>query len=162
MNLTRRSVAAPMFLGAATLAIGAAYYLAVRPQAVAAGLASFDKQGSVVAALTLGSLPTFLHVLAFSLFGGALSAPFASNRAWVCIAWVGVNALFEVGQHAAVVRVLATHAHDWCGHINACARTGQYFSRGTFDFTDIAAGALGGLVAYTILNSRDRRAEYLS
>jgi hypothetical protein len=151
-----------MILGAAALALGAFYYTSVRPLAIAAGLTSNDAQRLPVLALALGSLPTLIHVLAFSLLTGAVGTTSAAGRAWTCAVWAAINALFELGQRESVARVLATRLDDWCGNVSVCTRTGQYFMRGTFDFTDIAAGALGGLLAYTILKNTDRRPENLS
>jgi hypothetical protein len=156
-----RAVAAPTLIGVSTLAAGAVYYLSVRPMAIAAGFASTDAQRLPVIAIALGSLPTFLHVLAFSMLTGALGES-ASSRIRSCTAWAGVNALFEVAQHATVARLLAEKLDLWCGEYFVCARTGQYFLRGTFDIADIAAGALGGLLAYTILKCRSHHAESVS
>ena len=162
IELVGRAGAAPISMGAATLALGAVYYLSVRPMAVAVGLASIDAQRLPLLALALGSLPTMLHVLAFSLLTSSFGSRRAASHAWNCAAWVGINALFEIGQHELVARVLAAKLDSWCGATIACARTGQYFAQGTFDFTDIAAGALGGLLAYKILKYTDRHAENLS
>ncbi len=151
-----------MILGAAALALGAVYYAAVRPMAMAAGLASIDDQRFPALALALGSLPTLIHVLAFSLLTSAVGTTSAAGRAWTCAAWVAINALFELGQRETVARVLATQLDQWCGAMVSCSRTGQYFVRGTFDFMDIAAGALGGLVAYTILTHTVCHAERAS
>ena len=162
IELTSRAVAAPIFVGAATLALGAVYYFSVRPMAISAGFASIDAQGLPVLALALGSLPTFLHVLAFSLLTGALNGMPASSRAWNCAVWAGVNAVFEIGQHETVARVLVVQLYSWCGTTIACARTSQYFAHGTFDIADLIAGSLGGLLAYTILNNSARHAESVS
>lgn len=157
-----RAVAAPMVLGAATLALGAVYYLSVRPMAIAAGFASIDSQQPPIVVLALGSLPTFLHVLAFSMLTGALGASAESSRAWACIAWASVDGLFEFGQHEIVARLLVAQLDLRCGTNFVCARSGQFFLHGTFDIADIAAGALGGLLAYTILKYPIRHAESAS
>ncbi len=161
IGLTGPAVAAPTSIGVATLGLGAVYYLSIRPLAIAAGFASSDAQLLPILALALGSIPTFLHVLAFSMLAGALGES-ASDRIRSCTGWVGVNALFEVGQHATVARLLVKTLDRWCGEYFVCARTGQYFLRGTFDSADIAAGALGGLLAYIILKCRSRHAESVS
>jgi hypothetical protein len=127
--------------------------------AVAAGLISNDAQRVPVLALALGSLPTLIHVLAFSLLAGALNARTPASHASICATWAGINALFEIGQNAVVARLLAAQLDRWCGAMTACVRASQYFIRGTFDWMDIVAGTLGGVLAYKILSDADRHAE---
>lgn len=145
------AVAAPACVGAAALVFGAIYYAALRPAATAAGLASSDAAGAPVLATVLGALPTFLHVSAFALLTGAVAACGARGRAWLCASWVGIDALFEIGQHVAIGPTLAAQLGQWCGALSACTRTGRFFAQGTFDTADLVAGILGGLAAYALL-----------
>ncbi len=153
-----RADTAAVWIAVAALAFGAAYYAGLRPAATTAGFASTGSSWGPVVTTILGSLPTFLHAGAFALLTSVVGTMSARGRAWTCASWVGIDALFEVGQHAALGPTLAVQLEYWCGAMNACTRAGRFFAQGTYDPADVVAGVLGGLAAYGLLRlvPRDR------
>lgn len=144
-----------ILLACAALALGAATYLALRPPPVlmdALGLRS-DYRLSAHRDLRwlVGSLPSFLHVYAFSLLTVPLLRRRVERAAIAAVSfWVLVNFLFEVGQAASLKGFWAGHAHD--GVVGPLAR---YFLFGTFDWNDVGFSLLGGVLAYlTIIGRR--------
>lgn len=105
-------------------------------------------------------LPSFLHVLAFTLLTVAILRPRSRGGiAAVAGAWCATNVLFEIGQHTLIARLIAASLPAWFGHVALLENVGPYFLRGTFDYADIAAAVAGGSVAYLIcmLSGHKRR-----
>ena len=129
------------------LGVGLLAYLTARPPSSAAALPPDWHHRSVTAVHVLreaGWLPSLLHPWAF----GLLSAAVARARPWqlgACVAWGGVNLLFEAGQHPALAEALvqALGAGTWQG----AAALARYFASGTFDPADLAAAAAGTAAA---------------
>lgn len=94
----------------------------------------------------LGSAPSFLHACAFSLLTAVAAG--STRYAAICAAWAGINALFELGQHPTVAPALIAALPDWFAQVPLLDRVGAFFGGGTFDRTDMAAAALGALVAW--------------
>jgi hypothetical protein len=132
------------------LSLGALVYLLVRPDAVAFVPRALHRPllvGPVIAQLAHW-LPSFCHVLGFSL-ATALGAGF-SRRSVTCSAmfWVAVNLLFEIGQHPAArdaVNGLLGGSSSW-----PLASVRQYCLNGTFDKADMAAAVVGAVAAWGI------------
>lgn len=102
-----------------------------------------------------GVVPGFIHPLAFSLLTMALF-PQAQRytRIWICISWLLIDMLFEIGQHTHVQmdRLLTgMFPHGRILHL----LTG-YFSGGTYDPLDILAIFLGSLTAFMISESHKK------
>jgi hypothetical protein len=120
------------------LALGALVYATDRDPV------STARQGPPLFGALGGWLPDFVHPFAF----GLLSAVWLSRRPWpaygACAAWFTVDALFEIGQHAAVAPALA-HA------VSAVPGVGGglagFFMHGTFDPLDLVAAGAGTLAA---------------
>jgi hypothetical protein len=130
---------APVVLGGAALLVGAIVYNA-RPLGFHAAV--------------LDSLPAFLHVFAMTLLMASLGSRGATPRleaAWLAVAWVAVNAFFEMGQHPDFAPSIAASLDAGCGDWPICARTSNYFLYGTFDWFDLLAAALGGFAALRVL-----------
>lgn len=129
--------------GLATLACGVLYYLVSRAPHELAILQSlthvFDCEpahGRAEIDRWLGWVPTFVHVVAFSL----LSASISNTRLTPIVFWVTANLGFEIGQAA------------WSGRgVTAFPFLDGYFINGTFSPTDMAAAVAGGLIAYMIV-----------
>lgn len=92
-------------------------------------------------------LPSFFHVLAFSLLTATVLAREARPPYGACVAWCAVNMAFEVGQHPALGTSLANIANG----LGAPPFLGRYFVYGTFDIADLAATAIGALLAAVAL-----------
>lgn len=85
-----------------------------------------------------GSLPSFTHAFAFTLFTSVLLGRTVRAR-WISgVSWWVIGTFFEVAQHPA--------SRDWFAmHFPALAS--HYFPRGTFDTFDLLATTLGVLAA---------------
>lgn len=111
--------------------------------------------GSWFGALS-GVLPAFLHVYAFIL----LTAAVVSARARVlsiCLFWLGIDTLFELGQHATLAPALAAALPARFEQIPMLERSVGYFLHGTFDPWDLTAILVGTLAAYCTLTLISRR-----
>ena len=103
-----------------------------------------------------GSLPECIHVFSFILITAGLL--FCNRRGYriICLSWFLLDAAFEVGQHftAWPSKIIP----DWFTGIPFLENTESYFLHGTFDFLDLAAIALGSIIAYRILlRTHERR-----
>lgn len=95
------------------------------------------------------SLPTFIHVFAFSLMTGSLATSQKRGYAFVCLFWFTVNVLFELGQKfdSWIVQFIP----DWFSEIFILDTIKKYFLNGHFDYFDLLSIALGALGAYVFL-----------
>lgn len=140
-------------IGSFALAVGMWVYIADRDPARSVLLPEIAvlHTGPRLGALGLW-LPSFVHVLAFSLFSAALLAP---TRRWAygaCAVWLAVNAAFEMGQHEQVRGPLADALRLGLGEGPVARALANYFLRGTFDTGDLVAAALGAALAASILH----------
>jgi len=101
------------------------------------------------------SLPEFIHVFSFILITAGLI--FCQKRGYliICLSWFLVDSAFEVGQKFTTWST--SIIPDWFAGIPFLENTENYFLRGTFDGTDLAAIALGTVTAYVILLTTQRR-----
>lgn len=101
------------------------------------------------------SLPEFIHVFSFILITAGLI--FCQKRGYliICLSWFLVDSAFEVGQKFTTWST--SIIPDWFAGIPFLESTENYFLRGTFDGTDLAAIALGTVTAYVILLTTQRR-----
>lgn len=119
------------------------------PDAFASGSGWFGAFGGV--------LPAFLHVYAFILLTGAV-IPESARRFSICLFWLGIETLFELGQHASIAPSIAAALPVWLEPVPILGRTASYFLHGTFDPWDLAAIFVGTLAAYrtlTVIAQRD-------
>lgn len=95
------------------------------------------------------SLPEFIHVFSFILITAGLI--FCQKRGYliICLSWFLVDSAFELGQKFNTWSSSITP--DWFTGIPFLENTENYFLRGTFDFLDLAAIALGTAIAYFVL-----------
>jgi hypothetical protein len=133
MAADRRDLLGPIPLGCGFLAAGFAVYAFARPL-----------HGANEALLLLvGSAPTFLHTAAFALLTAAVLGSTARRAAATCLAWMGINVLFELGQHPRFAATLANALPAWFDRLPVLDRVGPFFSGGRFDALDLAAAAAG-------------------
>jgi hypothetical protein len=100
--------------------------------------------------VTLGnSLPTYIHVLAFSLMTSGLVATQKRGYALVCLAWFVIDVLFEFGQESGdrIIPIIPS----WFSTFLFLENTGDYFLHGRFDYLDLLSIALGSVTAYVFL-----------
>ena len=103
------------------------------------------------------SLPAFIHVFSFVL----ITAGFVSCRKRgyliICLCWFLVDCAFELGQKFTTWSL--NMIPDWFAGIPLLGNTENYFLQETFDFTDLAAIALGTLIAYFVLLTTSKKRE---
>lgn len=149
-RVNRRQLA----IGSASLLMGVGYYLALRPAGsvwfLPAALHVEARIPHAVGHLT-GAFPTFSHTLAFSLLSAGVVAAGRRFGAVICAAWLAIEMAFEFGQHAAISTTLIAHLPLWIDRVWLLGNAPRYFARGTFDVTDIAASAVGAVIALLII-----------
>ena len=101
------------------------------------------------------SLPEFIHVFSFILITAGLI--FCQKRGYliICLSWFLVDCAFELGQkfNNLALKIIP----DWFAGIPFLENTENYFLQGTFDFIDLAAIALGTIIAYFVLSATSKR-----
>ena len=143
-----------LILGSCALVVGSLVYLLDRPASsvyfVPEALSLYDGRNSVFG--TLGNhLPTFFHVLAFSLLtAGAAGCQRLRCLVYVVVGWVVVDALFELAQIDAVARVLVEYLPGWFASVPVLENTRAYLLHGAFDARDIASIFVGGASALVL------------
>jgi hypothetical protein len=96
-----------------------------------------------------GSLPSFLHVFAFSLLIGGILACGKRGYLIICCAWFFTNVLFELGQRYPISACEVIP--KWFEEICILQSVRNYFLNGTFDFFDLFASSVGAAAAYWVL-----------
>jgi hypothetical protein len=142
-----------ILIGMAALSIGLMVYLYDRPpdsalilQAI--GITSAFREAFHLFGPISGQLPAFIHVFAFAL----LTTGLLGCRTWgallVCLFWLFVNVLFELGQ---VIENHTVGNHSGAfDSIFGSGVLGNFFRFGTFDPLDLLAIILGAAAAFII------------
>ena len=101
------------------------------------------------------SLPTFIHVFAFSLMTASLVTRQKRGYAAVCLFWFAVNMIFELGQKfdSWVVQFIP----KWFSDIVILGSVKSYFLNGRFDYLDLLSIAFGAFAAYILLIKTNKR-----
>lgn len=95
------------------------------------------------------NLPDFIHPFSFILITAGLMACRRKEYRIICLGWLGVNISFELGQKYRSLPVAAIP--QWFAGIPFLENAEAFFSRGTYDVSDMAAMALGTIAAYAVL-----------
>jgi hypothetical protein len=139
-------------MGIASLAAGFALYALARPATMpllfAPGSPALVPSHLLPA---IGSLPTFIHVVAFSFLSAAIAGARAGGAP--CVAWAATNIVFEVAQYPPVGQWLLSRSTL----ASELPYVHQFVARGTFDVTDVCAAALGAAVAAWCLSTPTKR-----
>jgi len=95
------------------------------------------------------SLPTFIHVIAFTVMTAGIITRQKRGYVNVCLFWFAVDCLFEVGQglDTKIVEIIP----GWFSDIIFLENIKSYFLQGSFDYLDIFSIALGSFVSYVFL-----------
>ena len=101
------------------------------------------------------SLPSFAHVFSFIFITAGLIASKKSQFIIICLFWFLIDSVFELGQKFSTMFI--KFIPDWFASIPFLENTGDYFVRGTFSFSDIAAITIGTIVAYFVLIKTSER-----
>ena len=104
------------------------------------------------------SLPAFIHIFSFIVITAGLIFCRKKGYLIICLSWFLIDCAFEMGQKYSTwsSRIIP----DWFAGIPFLENTKNFFLQGTFDFIDLAAIALGTVIAYLVLlitNKRERR-----
>ena len=97
------------------------------------------------------SLPTFIHVFSFILLTAGFVTCSRKGYFVICLCWVFVDLLFELGQKFKTWSVMLTP--DWFSGIPYLENSRNYFLYGSFDLNDIGSVILGAILAYVLLIS---------
>lgn len=95
------------------------------------------------------NLPSFIHVLSFSLITAGLLSCKKRGCLIVCAAWLISDSIFELGQ-----KFNASFSElnpDFLSGIPILENIRGFFLKGVFDVYDLAAMVLGAATAYAIL-----------
>ncbi|MFZ5570530.1 MAG: hypothetical protein ACOZF0_09005 [Thermodesulfobacteriota bacterium] len=143
-------------VGMIVLATGALVYLADRPPEAA----YFVRRGPREIRLHeqvpnlfggLGrNLPAFAHAFAFTAVTGAFIARGKKGYLAAAAAWFAVDAAFEIGQRYGAA--LADRIPAWFDSLPFLENTASFFRKGTFDWADLLAAALGSAGAFCFLS----------
>ena len=96
-------------------------------------------------------LPTFIHLLAFSLFTAGLLGGGRRSAVLVCLLWLFIETVFETAQHPLISGWLASRVPRWFESIPLLDHTRGFLINGTFDPLDLVAATLAALLAYVII-----------
>jgi hypothetical protein len=95
-----------------------------------------------------GSVPEFVHPFAFSLMAIGLVSRTRRSRRWICLIFLFMNALFEIGQGCG--SLIAEYIPQWCNGVFLIENIDNYFSEGTFAGADLIAALLGSTLAFSV------------
>lgn len=105
------------------------------------------------------SLPSFVHAFSFILITAGLIATQKHIILLICLFWFVIDSLFEFGQ--VLIKSAAT-IPSWFASIPFLDNTENYFINGTFDWNDVAASALGAILAYLVLRATSETGRKIS
>jgi hypothetical protein len=140
-------------IGVAALSIGLIVYLYDRSPDSALilqviGVTSAFSAVSHLFGPISGQLPAFIHVFAFALLTTGVLGCRTQGALVVCLFWLIVDVLFELGQ-VAENQVFGNHSGTF-DTIFGSGVLGNFFRFGTFDPLDLLAMALGAVTAFII------------
>jgi hypothetical protein len=150
-----------ILIGALGLVFGSLVYLVDRPPNYTYFVHSAGIDISLYGAfpnlfgLIGNSLPAFIHAFSFILITAGLIACRKKGCLIICLSWLLVDCTFELGQRFTSWSLKMIP--DWFAGIPFLGNTENYFLQGTFDFTDLAAIAIGTLMAYFVLVVTNKR-----
>ena len=102
------------------------------------------------------SIPSFLHIYAFILLTTAFISVQLHSVRLICVFWLVIEILFEIGQHPLLAAPVAGIFPDWFNHYSSLQAVPNYFVNGRFDFLDITFLLLGALAAYLTVKKTNR------
>jgi hypothetical protein len=94
------------------------------------------------------NLPSFIHTFSFILLTVGLMAFQKNGIIIISLSWFFVDCVFEIGQK--MKTLCSMIIPDWFAKIPFLENTENYFLQGTFDYSDLAAIAMGAVVAWIV------------
>jgi hypothetical protein len=106
------------------------------------------------------SIPTFIHVFAFTLMTAGLIAKNKRGYLIVCLIWFTIDVLFEIGQ--GLDKLLVPIIPNFFSDVFLLENTRNYFVHGRFDYLDLFSIVVGSVAAYFFLikTRKKRRGQY--
>ena len=144
-----------ILIGVAGLLLGSLVYLIDRPPdqtyfvcSSGINISLFDIMPNLFGSIS-NSLPSFIHVFSFILITAGLLSCHKIGYLIICLCWFFIDFAFELGQkyHTLSLKIIP----DWFEGIPFLENTENYFQKGTFDISDVAAIAFGTVIAYFVL-----------
>jgi hypothetical protein len=95
------------------------------------------------------NLPSFIHVLSFSLITAGLLSCKSKGCLIVCVAWLFSDCVFELGQkfNEWFLKIIP----DFSSGIPILENVKSFFLLGVFDVYDLVAMVIGAMTAYAVL-----------
>jgi hypothetical protein len=141
-------------IGVLALGVGVALYVLDRPPSqiyfVPKAWSLFKGTPSTFGAIGY-HLPTFLHVFAFCLITSGVLACGRQGAAVICVLWMLVDMLFEIGQQQDIASEIVAYIPDWFKGVPFLENTADYFVQGRFDPADLLAILFGAIAAYLLM-----------
>ncbi len=133
-------------LACAVLVIGSLIYVLCRPAESTILFGAFAVGGQLpeVVGPIANSFPTVAHAFSLSVITALWLGMTKRGRIAACLLWLGIDGVFEIGQHAAIAARIAALIPDRLDLI------GAFFSTGTFDVGDLISIGIGTAAAYVI------------
>ena len=150
-----------ILIGVIALACGSLVYLIGRPPDqtyfVYSSTINISLYGTfpILFGLIGSSMPAFVRVFSFVLITAGFDSYRKRGYLIICLCWFLVDYAFELGQRFTSWSLKMIP--DWFAGIPLLENTENYFLQGTFDFTDLAAIAIGTLMAYFVLVVTNKR-----
>jgi len=144
-----------VLIGIASLVFGTFVYLFYRPPdqtyfiyISGLNISSYNTLPNIFG-LVGNSLPSFIHVFSFILITAGFLFCQKRDCLIVCSSWFLVDCAFEIGQY---FKPWSSEIFpNWFEGVLLLENSRGYFVRGTFDFFDLIAIALGTVTAYCVL-----------
>lgn len=109
------------------------------------------------------SLPSFLHIYGFILLTAAVIPRRIDYLRIICVFWLVLELLFEIGQQHDIALVIANHLSVWIYDGSWLLKViPNYFVYGTFDPLDVAFLLLGAMAGYGTIRTIHRLIPYNS
>ncbi len=149
-------------MGLAAVFVGTMFYAVMRPTPhifLISGLftAPFAGMPSVPG---INAFPSFVHTLAFVLMSaGALGCRRISCAVKIAAAWVFIELIFEIGQHAAVKKLFVTELPACLEKVPVLDRTAAFFLHGRYDTLDVAAIFIAAALALALIHWLENKGE---
>jgi hypothetical protein len=139
-------------IGITVLIVGIVFYILYRPPAYFITLLHLDtyvmSDRLFIGDIVYGSLPSFVHIVAFSMITSSIIGETPISDLIVCLVWLFIEVLFEFAQgYKSLVLTCLIYMSKLPFHDTMTT----YIVYGTFDVNDLVALLLGSLITYYLM-----------
>lgn len=149
----------PLCLAAVVFAFGIAVYVLDRPAGTAYLLPrwlEWHRAGAPLFGAVGEWLPSFAHALFFTVLTAAV-LPASRWRPWLAVAlWCALGSALEIGQHPALSSAWVAALPHWFAKVPVLDHLGAYWRTGGFGLDDLAASAVGCVLATVLVHFTSR------